>query len=107
MSLRLVKPRMPQRDRTERVPSPKCGLQRSHTRSAGDVLAEILAHRVGVKNATVMQQNCWQPDGKLLASGSAVSTGAVVDHEARMADRLAARTTSPVVSSVEIASRCR
>jgi hypothetical protein len=33
MRLRLVKPRVPQRDPTERIPSPKCGLQRSHTRS--------------------------------------------------------------------------
>jgi hypothetical protein len=37
-----------------------------------------------------MQQNGWQPHGKLLASGNAVSgAGMAVDNEARMADQLA------------------
>ena len=100
MRLRLVKPRVPQRDRTERISSPKCGQSvacNARTPLPADHRFDRHAgHRVGAKNATGMQQNCWQPDGKLLASGNAVSTGTVVDNEARMADQLAARTTSPV-----------
>jgi hypothetical protein len=42
------------------------------------------------KNPIGMQQNGWQPHGKLLISGNAVSGAEMaVDNEARMADRLA------------------
>jgi hypothetical protein len=36
-----------------------------------------------------MQQNGWQPHGKLLTSGKPFQREAALDNEARMADRLA------------------
>jgi hypothetical protein len=43
-----------------------------------------------LNNPIGMQQNGWQPHGKLLTSGKPFQREAALDNEARMADRLAA-----------------
>jgi hypothetical protein len=43
-----------------------------------------------LNNPIGMQQNGWQPHGKLLASGMPFQREAALDNEARMADQLAA-----------------
>ncbi|MGE2817523.1 hypothetical protein ACQI5H_20635 [Mycobacterium heidelbergense] len=61
---------------------------------AGPVPAETVSNRSApqrtLNNPIGMQQNGWQPHGKLLASGMPFQREAALDNEARMADQLAA-----------------
>jgi hypothetical protein len=91
MTLRRVKPCLPQRTGAER--------RRRQSWDGASPNARWPRTRPRERTPIRMRRNGWQPDGKLLASANAVSTEAAVDNEARMADRLAASTTLPVVYS--------
>jgi hypothetical protein len=81
-SPRRVKPGLPQRTNPFQTV-----LQAS---SIGKAAPQTRQHLTERQTPTRMQQNGWQPHGKLLASDNAVSGDEMaVDNEARIADRLA------------------